>query len=110
MHCSVRDRRLAGGIPSPAAKASSMASARAGVRGRRPAHARGPGAIRWDRVGRVALLATFCGILILYVGPARSWYSTWRQEKAHTAEVKRLRVENRRLRDQRRLLSRPATL
>jgi cell division protein FtsB len=61
-------------------------------------------------VGRVALLATFCGILILYVGPARSWYSTWRQEKAHTAEVKRLRAENRRLRDTRRLLSRPATL
>ena len=38
-----------------------------------PGGARG---IRWDRVSRVALLVVLLGMLFLYIGPARSYWST----------------------------------
>ncbi|MEP6953711.1 MAG: septum formation initiator family protein [Solirubrobacteraceae bacterium] len=57
--------------------------------------------IRWDRISRVALLAVLIGIVGLYIGPARSYWST-RQEVAHrSAEVAQLQRENKRLRARR---------
>ncbi len=35
--------------------------------------------IRWDRLGRWALIAVFAFVLYLYIGPAVSWVSTYRQ-------------------------------
>jgi cell division protein FtsB len=54
--------------------------------------------IRWDRLGRWALLAVFAFVLLLYVGPAARWVSTYRQAKDKRAEVAALRVVNQRLR------------
>jgi cell division protein FtsB len=68
------------------------------------------GAIRWDRLGRLALLAMMAGILGLYVGPARSWLSTWEESKERRAEVLQLRAENRRLLARRRELQRPGAV
>jgi cell division protein FtsB len=62
------------------------------------ARARG---IRWDRVGRVALLLVLVSIVFLYVGPARSYVSTVREAKARRAEVAKLRRQNERLRARR---------
>ncbi|MGZ4269768.1 MAG: septum formation initiator family protein [Solirubrobacteraceae bacterium] len=63
-----------------------------------PGGARG---IRWDRISRLALLVVLVGIVGLYVGPARSYFST-RAEVAHrNAEVAQLKRENRRLRARR---------
>src|SRR5690606_15484247 len=53
--------------------------------------------IRWDRVGRVALLLVFVGVLALYVNPLRSHVSTWQEAKQRSAEVAELEAENRRL-------------
>jgi cell division protein FtsB len=66
--------------------------------------------VRWDRVGRVTLLLVLGGVLLLYVGPARSYVSTWRQSRAAHAQVARLAREHRALQAQARRLSDPRTL
>ena len=66
-------------MPSAAPPRPSRASARPG-----PSRARegprvlpGPiaadGRIRWDRVGRIALLALLAVVLLLYIAPLRNW-------------------------------------
>ena len=68
------------------------------------------GRIRWDRVGRVALLGVLCFVLYLYVGPTRTWISTYKEAERKRAEVAALKVENRELRSRRDQLKRPGTL
>ena len=67
-------------------------------------------AVRWDRVGRVALLLVLGLILLLYVGPARSYFSTWQEAQRKRAEVRRLARENVRLQARRKSLDDPRTL
>ena len=69
-----------------------------------------PTRIRWDRVGRVALLLVLVLLVYLYVGPVRSWWSTWQDSKAKHAQVERLERENERLRKRRAELNDPAAL
>jgi cell division protein FtsB len=66
--------------------------------------------IRWDRVSRVALLVVLLGMLFLYVGPARSYWSTVQEAKHRRAEVSRLKHENTKLRARRDALRNPAAL
>jgi cell division protein FtsB len=79
-----------------------------------PAHSspnlRGARGIRWDRVSRVALLVVLLGMLFLYVGPARSYWSTVQEAKQRRAEVSRLKHENAKLRARRNALRNPAAL
>ncbi len=72
-----------------------------------PGGARG---IRWDRVSRVALLVVLLGILFLYIGPARSYWSTVQEAKHRRAEVSDLKRENAKLRAHRAALRSPAAL
>ena len=44
-------------------------------------------AIRWDRVGRVALLMVLLGVVALYVGPSISFLSTYREATARRSET-----------------------
>lgn len=74
------------------------------------AQAMASGRVRWDRLGRVALLLVLGLILLLYVGPARSFVSTWRESRAKRVEVHRLEAENRRLQARRAALEDPRTL
>ena len=73
---------------------------------RRPAR----GGVRWDRVGRVALLLVLGLILLLYLGPARSFYSTWQESHSKRDQVRGLTAENARLNARRRALGDPRTL
>lgn len=64
--------------------------------------------VRWDRVGRVALLLLLAAVLALYVQPARSYVATWRDSNEKQQQRDRLARENdelvaraRRLRDPR---------
>jgi cell division protein FtsB len=66
--------------------------------------------IRWDRLGRWALIGVFAFVLILYVGPAARWVSTYRQAKQKRAEVASLQAENRSLRAQQASLQGAASL
>jgi cell division protein FtsB len=54
--------------------------------------------IRWDRLGRWALVGVFAYVLLLYVGPAARWVSTYRQAKEKRSEVAQLQAQNRSLR------------
>jgi cell division protein FtsB len=67
-------------------------------------------AIRWDRVGRVALLVVLIGVVGLYVGPAISFVSTYREAKARRGEVRTLQAENDRLRARKKALQSKSTM
>ena len=54
-------------------------------------------AIRWDRLGRTALLCVFCGVLLLYIHPLLSMWSTRGEAHKRRAEVVRLQAERRAL-------------
>ena len=55
--------------------------------------------IRWDRLGRWALIGVFALVLYLYIGPAISWVKTYREAGRQRAEVAELRAENAQLRE-----------
>ena len=82
----------------------------AAVPGGRRGAARASG-IRWDRVGRIGLLAVFAVIVVLYVQPAALLrLHLAARRKAKRAEVQRAQRENERLRARRQALRSPATL
>ncbi len=60
--------------------------------------------IRWDRLGRWALIAVFAFVLYLYIGPAVSWVSTYRQVGEKRAEVAQLEQRHEELKERRRAL------
>jgi len=66
--------------------------------------------VRWDRVGRVALLLLLGVVLLLYVNPAINYFKTWETANSKRDEVNRLQAENKRLRARRAALRKPATL
>jgi cell division protein FtsB len=66
--------------------------------------------IRWDRLGRWALIAVLGFVLYLYIGPATTWVSTYKEAKRKRADVAALRAENQRLLARRKELRDPASL
>jgi cell division protein FtsB len=66
--------------------------------------------IRWDRVGRWALICVFAFVLYLYIGPARTWVTTYGEAKRKRAEVAQVRAENERLRARQAALQRPGAV
>jgi len=95
--------------------ASLQRAGRAAGAGRRPragsrAAGRGGAGVRWDRVGRVALLVVLVFVLYLYVGPARAWYGAWREAGLKRAEVVELQARNADLRQRKRALSGPGAV
>jgi cell division protein FtsB len=57
------------------------------------------GAIRWDRVGKLAIRGLIVLVALLYVHPLLSYWSTRASAGKHRAEVARLSAEQRRLHD-----------
>ena len=66
--------------------------------------------IRWDRLGRWALIGVFALVLYLYIGPALSWISTYKEAGGQRAQVAELRAENARLRERKKELTAPGAL
>jgi cell division protein FtsB len=60
--------------------------------------------IRWDRLGRWALIAVFAFVLYLYIGPAVSWVKTYQQAGEKRADVAQLKQRNDRLKARRKEL------
>ena len=89
---------------------SQRAAAQQQPRQRPRVVAGGGRAIRWDRVGRVALLVVLLGVVALYVGPSISFFHTWQEAKARRGEVQALQAENARLRARKQALKDPRTL
>ena len=63
--------------------------------------------IRWDRLGRWALIGVFALVLYLYIGPALTWISTYKEAARQREAVAALKEENERLRDRKAELSAP---
>jgi cell division protein FtsB len=103
---------------SPARQSAAHARARPSSQRReqqRPAQrprvvAGGGRAIRWDRVGRVALLVVLLGVVALYIGPSISFVRTYQEAQTRRGEVRSLQAENARLRARKQALKSPATL
>jgi cell division protein FtsB len=66
--------------------------------------------IRWDRVGRVALLLTLGIVICLYIQPALSIYHTWRAEHEQASAVRQLLRSNASLQRQVKSLNRTSTI
>jgi cell division protein FtsB len=69
-----------------------------------------PARVRWDRIGRLALLLVLLALVYLYAGAAHSYWATLQVGKDKRAEVQRLERENARLRARKRALNRISTL
>ena len=72
--------------------------------------ARRAATVRWDRVGRFALLLLLGVVLLLYVNPALNYIETWQAANAKRSQLDRLQAENKRLGARKRALREPATL
>jgi cell division protein FtsB len=66
--------------------------------------------IRWDRVGRFALLTTLVAILLLYVSPTKHWIQQSRTAGEQRDELGALGDENRELKRRVRALRDPGAL
>jgi cell division protein FtsB len=66
--------------------------------------------IRWDRLGRWALIVVLGLVLYLYIGPAVTWVSTFKEAKRKRADVAALKSTNARLVERRKELRDPASL
>jgi cell division protein FtsB len=66
--------------------------------------------IRWDRLGRIALLGTLFVILLLYISPAKHWWEQSRTSNAQEQELEDLTKENRGLKKRVRALRDPGAL
>lgn len=68
------------------------------------------GAIRWDRLGRVALLCTLFVILLLYLSPAKRWLEQSATAGRQQEQLRELTREGRDLKRQVRELRSPGAL
>ena len=66
--------------------------------------------IRWDRLGRIALLFVAVFVVYLYIGPAHDWVVTYRESKQRKGDLAALRREHDRLLAHRDELRKPITL
>jgi cell division protein FtsB len=66
--------------------------------------------IRWDRVGRVALLVTLGIVVCLYIQPALSMFNTWRAERRQANVVHQLLHSNAALERQVKALNQLSTI
>jgi hypothetical protein len=100
---SVSQRRTSRGAP-----ARSAPRARAGVRARggvgRAAR------VRWDRLGRLAMLCVMGALLYLYLSAGLRMFSTWRESQHHNGAVAAMRHEHAVLLREHETLSTQATL
>jgi cell division protein FtsB len=81
--------------------------------GRRPAvrkRPQGVQGIRWDRVGRLALVAMLGVIVLLYVSPVKHWIQQSGTKADQQQRLDQLKRENARLEGRLRYLKRPDSI
>jgi cell division protein FtsB len=66
--------------------------------------------IRWDRLGRLALLGMLIVIVLLYISPARHWLQQSSTAGAQRQELQELTKENKQLQKRVRALRDPGAL
>lgn len=86
------------------------AVANAHPRQRRRRRGASRGGVRWDRVGRLALLGTLGVILLLYISPALHWFEQSRTGRSQQSELAELEHDNAELKRRVRTLRDPDAL
>ncbi|MHB8243487.1 MAG: FtsB family cell division protein [Solirubrobacteraceae bacterium] len=66
--------------------------------------------VRWDRLGRAAMLCVMAALIYLYLSAGMHMFSTWRQSHRDGAAVVALEREHAQLQRQHEQLSKPGTL
>ena len=105
-------RRECEGVPSASASAGRASARRPTARnystGRtaRPAPAR----VRWDRLGRVAMLGVLVVLAYLYLSAGVHLLSTWHQARGESAKVAAMQREHNTLQRQREALGSPGAV
>jgi cell division protein FtsB len=66
--------------------------------------------VRWDRIGRIALVLVLFGVLVSYLNPLVNLVDAWSDSKAGEERLAELRQENSELQVQVREASSPLTL
>jgi cell division protein FtsB len=66
--------------------------------------------IRWDRVGRVALLGVLFAILTMYASPLQRWITQHRTASEDSAQLRQLEAQNHELKANIGALQRPQAL
>jgi cell division protein FtsB len=87
--------------------------ARAHVSGARSQPASGAGPlerVRWDRLGRIAMLCVLVALLYLYISAGVRLFSTWQEARSDSAQVSALEHEHTALVHQRETLGRRGTI
>ena len=54
----------------------------------------GPSRVRWDRIGRVALVLVLFGVMVSYLNPLVNLVDAWRDSKAGEEKLVELQREN----------------
>ncbi len=68
------------------------------------------GRVRWDRLGRIAMLFVLLALVFLYLSTGLRMLSTWRQSHRTSSKVASMEREHRRLVEQHNRLSSQSTL
>jgi cell division protein FtsB len=69
--------------------------------------ARNPSRIRWDKLGRVALVLVLMAILASYINPVVDFFDAWSDSRAERAQLQQLQQQNQDLRARAAALSGP---
>jgi len=80
------------------------------VQRRRVGRRTGPSRIRWDKLGRIALVLVLFFVLVSYLNPIVNLMQAWQGSKSSDAELAQLKKERIELRNQLREVSSPAAL
>ena len=83
---------------------------RGGAPRRRVQRRAGPSRIRWDRVGRIALVLVLFGVMVSYLNPMVNLLQAWQGSKSSDQELVQLKQEKVDLTRQLRDASSPASL
>lgn len=66
--------------------------------------------VRWDRLGRIAMLGVMVVIFCLYSSAGIRLFSSWRESRRDQAQVRTLEAQNHRLQKQHAALASPGTV
>ncbi len=83
-----------------AGRSPTAARRRPAARKRRPAARSGASRIKWDRIGRIALVVVLFAVGYSYLNPAIDFVKTYTATTAAKAELHELQHENTRLHEQ----------
>ena len=103
-------RALAPSNPRASRSAGTRAKARAVIAPPPGGNASIRARVRWDRLGRVAMLGVLVALLYLYLSAGIHLFSTWRQARATSATVAAMEHENSLLTRQHEALGKSGTL